>query len=130
MLLSRLRRFVLALVLTATVVVSTSCDISQQQLFRLPEAARTALLAYTGDDIQVNVLGVGQFALPDALTLSPPPDEAWCAVYKWTPGPGKTIETEGVLLFRYGDAWTASPWVDFIDNCTIPYWGAPYWSQR
>jgi len=103
---------------------------SEQQLSRLPEVARTALLAHIGDDIQVKVLGVVQFTIPGELLSGDRPDEAWCAVYKRTADPGETIETEDVLLFRRGESWTVSAWDEFIDNCAIPHWTAPYWSQR
>jgi len=64
----------------------------------LPEAACAALLAHTGDDIQVKVLGGGEFTIPGELPSGDRPDEAWCAVYKWTTGPGEMIETEGDAL--------------------------------
>jgi len=88
-----------------------------------PESALCAV-------IRVKVPTIPCFPLDDNDTSVYPAQPSLVRGLQVDYRPGETIEPEGVLLFRHGDDWTASAWVDFLGNCAIPYWRSLYWSQR
>lgn len=120
-------RFIVLNLVLITLLLS-ACNISRQRIAPIPIAAKQALDEYYNKEY-ARILDARQMDPASRHDDLASANEVWCVVYKISGPVEGSIVTEGILLIERNETWTVTPWVDHIDDCSIPNPWSPYWSQ-